>query len=154
MTTTSAWPLGQPAVGATAALSRTVGADDIDLFTRISGDRNPLHHDHQAAESSRFGQVVVQGGVTSAVLNAVVAEKLPGPGTVFMSVSWSFTAPVRPGDIITGHVEVTEARGDKPITGLNCSVTRDDGTVALAGTAVCWTMHMPGWEGSGDHEAR
>lgn len=148
MTTISAWPLGQPAVGATAAMSRTVSENDIELFTSISGDRNPLHYDTRAAESSRFGEIVVQGGVTSAVLNAVVAEKLPGPGTVFLSVSWSFTAPVRPGDVITGHVEVTETRGDKPITTLNCSVTRDDGTVALAGTAVCWTMPIPGAEGS------
>ncbi|OZM79682.1 MaoC family dehydratase [Pseudonocardia sp. MH-G8] len=148
MTTTSTWPLGKPAVGATAELSRTVREADIALFTTLSGDRNPLHYDTRAAESSRFGQIVVQGGVTSAVLNAVVAEELPGPGTVFLSVSWNFTAPVRPGDTITGRVEVTDARDDKPITKLSCSVTRDDGTVALEGTAVCWTMAMPGWEGS------
>ena len=148
MTTTSTWPLGKPAVGATAELSRTVRETDIALFTTISGDRNPLHYDTRAAESSRFGQIVVQGGVTSAVLNAVVAEELPGPGTVFLSVSWSFTAPVRPGDTITGRVEVTDARDDKPITMLSCSVTRDGGTIALEGTAVCWTMPMPGWERS------
>ncbi len=148
MTIASTWPLGQPAVGATAALSRTVGEDDIDLFTLLSGDRNPLHHDAAAAESSRFGEIVVQGGATSAVLNAVVAEKLPGPGTVFLSVAWNFTAPVRPGDTITGRVEVTDARADKPITHLTCHVTRDDGTVALEGSAVCWTMAMPGWAGT------
>ncbi len=150
MTTTSTWPLGKPAVGATAEMSRAVFENDIDLFTLISGDRNPLHYDARAAESSRFGRIVVQGGVTSAILNAVVAERLPGPGTVFLSVSWNFTAPVRPGDTITGRVEVTEARDDKPITTLNCSVTRADGTVALEGTAACWTMPMPDWEGT-DH---
>lgn len=148
MTSTSTWPLGKPAVGATAAISRTVSDMDIGLFTTISGDRNPLHYDSRAAESSRFGQIVVQGGITSAVLNAVVAEQLPGPGTVFLSVAWSFTAPVRPGDVIAGHVEITETRDDKPITRLNCSVTRDDGTVALSGTALCWTMPMPGWQGA------
>ena len=149
MTITSTWPLGQPAVGATAELSRTVGENDIDLFTLISGDRNPLHYDTAAAKSSRFGEIVVQGGITSAVLNAVVAEELPGPGTVFLSVAWNFTAPVRPGDTVTGRVEVTDARDDKPITHLTCNVTRDDGTVALEGSAVCWTMAMLGWSGNG-----
>jgi acyl dehydratase len=89
----------------------------------------------------------VQGGITTAILNAVVAEDLPGPGTVFLNVSWNFTAPVRPGDTITGRVEVTEVRDDKPITKLKTTVTRGDGTVALEGTAVCWTMAMPGRSG-------
>ena len=66
--------------GDSAELTRTVSDEDIALFTRISGDRNPLHYDPEAAKASRFGEIVVQGGVTSAILNAVVAEKLPGPG--------------------------------------------------------------------------
>ncbi|MDV6244903.1 MaoC/PaaZ C-terminal domain-containing protein [Rhodococcus opacus] len=65
-----------PTVGQTAELSRTVGDNDIALFTEISGDRNPLHDDQAAAEASRFGEIVVQGGITSAILNAVVAEEL------------------------------------------------------------------------------
>src|SRR6476661_1035987 len=133
-----------PIVGQTAQLSRTVLDRDIALFTEISGDRNPLHYDEAAAKASRFGEVVVQGGITSAILNAVVAEELPGPGTVFLNVSWDFTAPVRPGDTITGEVEVTEVREDKPITHLRTRVVRDDGTVALDGTAVCWTMDLDG----------
>jgi acyl dehydratase len=131
-----------PFVGQTAELSRTVDDNDIALFTQISGDRNPLHYDHAAAKASRFGEIVVQGGITSAILNALVAEKLPGPGTVFLEVSWAFKAPVRPGDTITGRVEVTSARTDKPITELKTSVTRDDGTVVLDGTAVCYTMDL------------
>src|SRR5690349_8725640 len=107
-----------PQVGQTAELSRTVCEDDIALFTRISGDRNPLHYDEAAAAASRFGEIVVQGGITSAILNAVVAEELPGPGTVFLKVDWTFIAPVRPGDTITGRVEVLSARTDKPITEL------------------------------------
>ena len=77
------WPHGAPAVGQRAERSRSVSADDIVRFTEISGDRNPLHYDRRAAAKTRFGEVVVQGGVTSAILNAVVAEDLPGPGTVF-----------------------------------------------------------------------
>ncbi|GAA1844774.1 MaoC family dehydratase [Brevibacterium marinum] len=129
-----------PVAGQTAELTRTVTRDDIVKFTDISGDRNPLHYDDNAAKSSKFGEIVVQGGITSAILNAVVAEELPGPGTVFLSVNWDFKAPVRPGDTITGRVEVIEARSDKPVTKLKTQVVRGDGTIALDGTAVCYTM--------------
>ena len=116
---------------------------DIERFTEISGDRNPLHYDEEVAKATRFGEIVVQGGVTSAILNAVVAEDLPGPGTVFLQVNWSFKAPVRPGDTITGLVEVLEVRADKPITKLRTRVTRDDGTVVLEGDSLCYTMPIP-----------
>ena len=138
----STWTNRQPQVGDTARLTRTVTEQDIGLFTEISGDRNPLHYDLELARRTRFGEIVVQGGVTSAVLNAVVAEELPGPGTVFLEVAWRFTAPVRPGDTITGEVEVTSVRDDKPITTLATRVVRDDGVVALEGTAVCYTMAL------------
>ncbi|RGE23654.1 MaoC family dehydratase [Leucobacter sp. wl10] len=131
-----------PAVGRTAEMSRVVTQDDIVRFTAISGDENPIHYDEEAARNSRFGEIVVQGGVTSAILNAVVAEKLPGPGTVFLNVNWDFQAPVRPGDTITGRVEVVEARQDKPVTKIKTEVVRDDGTVVLTGTAVCYTMSL------------
>src|SRR5215510_1604105 len=121
-------------------MSRTVSAADIELFTQISGDRNPLHYDLAAAQASRFGEIVVQGGITNAILNAVVAECLPGPGTVFLNVNWDFKAPVRPGDVITGRVEVLEARIEKPVTKLRTTVIRGDGTVALDGTVICYTM--------------
>ena len=133
-----------PAVGQTAEMRREVTAQDIVRFTEISGDRNPLHYDEQAARSSRFGELVVQGGVTSAILNAVVAEQLPGPGTVFLHVSWDFRAPVRPGDTITGRVEVVSARADKPVTELRTTVVRDDGTLVLDGTAVTYTLDLGG----------
>lgn len=136
------WPRGIPAVGQTAERTRAVSKRDIELFTEISGDRNPLHYDEDLASKTRFGEIVVQGGVTSAILNAVVAEDLPGPGTVFLQVDWSFKAPVRPGDEITGKVEVLEVRTDKPITKLRTSVVRGDGTVVLDGEALCYTMPL------------
>ena len=135
-----AWPNGIPEVGQTARRSREITARDIELFTEISGDRNPLHYDEEIAGASRFGGIVVQGGVTSAILNAVVAEDLPGPGTVFLQVNWSFKAPVRPGDTITGEVKVTRVREDKPITELETRVLLADGTLVLDGDAVCYTM--------------
>jgi acyl dehydratase len=129
----------RPRVGQIASRSRLVTRRDIELFTQISGDRNPLHYDADVAAATRFGGVVVQGGVTTAVLDAVVAEDLPGPGSVFLQLDLRFLAPVRPGDVITGTVEVAAARADKPITTLDVQVARDDGVVAVSGTAVCWT---------------
>jgi len=139
-TATDVWPNGMPEVGQKARRSRSVTARDIELFTEISGDRNPLHYDEEIARNTRFGGIVVQGGVISAILNAVVAEDLPGPGTVFIQVNWSFKAPVRPGDTIIGEVEVTQVRDDKPITELATRVLLADGSVVLEGTAVCYTM--------------
>jgi acyl dehydratase len=133
-------PRGMPTVGQKAQRLRTVTARDIELFTEISGDRNPLHYDEEVAKNTRFGGIVVQGGIISAILNAVVAEDLPGPGTVFLQVNWNFRAPVRPGDTITGEVEVTKVREDKPITELNTRVMLSDGSVVLEGNAVCYTM--------------
>jgi acyl dehydratase len=125
-------------VGDRASRSRTVEQADIERFTEISGDRNPLHYDRAAAEASRFGRIIVQGGVTSGLLNALVAEDLPGPGSVFLHVDWSFKAPVGPGDRITATAEVLEAREDKPIYKLATAVTDQDGTVVLDGTALVW----------------
>jgi acyl dehydratase len=126
-------------VGERAQRTRVVGERDIELFTELTGDRNPLHYDEAAAAASRFGGIIVQGGVTSGLLNAVVAEELPGPGSVFLHVDWSFRAPVRPGDEITAEVEVLEARADKPIARLRTTITNQDGTVVLDGEALVWT---------------
>ena len=129
----------QVGVGQTARRSRVVSSRDIELFTELTGDRNPLHYDEQAAERSRFSGIIVQGGVTTGLLNAVVAEDLPGPGSVFLQVDWSFKAPVRPGDEITAEVEVLEARTDKPITRLRTTISNQAGVVVLDGTALVWT---------------
>jgi acyl dehydratase len=125
-------------VGDSASRSRTVSARDIELFTELTGDRNPVHYDDELAARSRFGGLVVQGGVTSGLLNALVAEDLPGPGSVFLSVAWRFLAPVRPGDVITARAQVLSVREDKPVTELATTITNQDGTVVLDGTAVVW----------------
>jgi len=128
-----------PLVGERASRTRTIRARDIELFTELTGDRNPLHYDAEAAGASRFGGLVVQGGITSGLLNAVVAEDLPGPGSVFLHVEWDFRAPVRPGDEITAEVEVLEAREDKPLTKLRTTIANQEGTVVLDGWALVWT---------------
>ena len=144
----SIWPSGAPRTGQRAERTRKVSERDVELFTAISGDRNPLHYDEDLVRGTTFGEIIVQRGVTSAILNAVVAEELPGPGTVFLHVDWSFKAPVRPGDAITGSVEVLEVRTDNPITKLRTTVTSDDSTVALEGTALCYTVSLGGERGS------
>lgn len=136
-TTTSA-TTSAPAVGTRARRSRQVTTDDIERFTAMTGDRNPVHYDAGIARASRFGAIIVQGGVTSGLLNAVVAEQLPGPGSVFLETHWSYRAPVRPGQTITAEVEVLEARHDKPVTRLRTTITDDAGVVVLDGEAVVW----------------
>jgi acyl dehydratase len=128
-----------PTVGDKASRTRRVRREDIALFTELTGDRNPLHYDEEVAGRSRFGGLIVQGGVTTGLLNAVVAEDLPGPGSVFLHVDWSFKAPVKPGDEITAEVEVLEAREDKPITRLRTTIANQEGTIVLDGTALVWT---------------
>jgi acyl dehydratase len=129
-------------VGDTARRSKRISPRDIELFTELTGDRNPLHYDEAAASRSRFGRLIVQGGVTTGLLNAVVAEDLPGPGSVFLHVDWSFRAPVHPGDEITAEVEVLELREDKPLSTLRTTIVNQDGTVVLDGTAVVWTEQL------------
>jgi acyl dehydratase len=126
-------------IGDKATRSKLVSARDIALFTELTGDRNPLHYDDDAAARSRFGRLIVQGGVTTGLLNAVVAQDLPGPGSVFLHVDWSFRTPVYPGDEITAEVEVLELRGDKPIAKLRTTIANQDGSVVLEGTALVWT---------------
>ncbi len=125
-------------IGQNARRTRRVTARDIELFTELTGDRNPLHYDEQAAVRSRFGGIIVQGGVTSGLLNALVAEDLPGPGSVFLHVDWNFRAPVRPGDEITAEAEVVAIKEDKPICTLRTTITNQDGTVVLDGTALVY----------------
>jgi acyl dehydratase len=124
--------------GDVARRSRTVQASDIELFTAMTGDRNPIHYDPELAAATRFGGIVVQGGVTTGLLNALVAEDLPGPGSVFLEVSWRFLAPVRPGDVLTAEARVLEVRTDKPVTRLATTVRTGEGTVVVDGTAVVW----------------
>ena len=76
--------------------------------------------------------------MTSGLLNALVAEQLPGPGSVFLEVAWRFLAPVHPGDVITARAEVTATRSDKPVTTLATQVINQGGVTVLDGTAVVW----------------
>ena len=129
-----------PQVGDRAQRSLTLTAEHVRRFAEISGDRNPLHFDEDFAARTPFGKLVVQGGLTTGLLHALVAMDMPGPGTVFLSQDWKFTAPVFIGDTITAAAEVKSVHATKPVTELAVRVTRDDGTVVLEGTAWCYTF--------------
>lgn len=125
-------------VGQTATRSNTFTMRHVELFAEISGDRNPLHFDPDFVARTSFGRPVVHGGLTSGILNALVAEDMPGPGTVFMSMDLKFTAPVFVGDTVTATAEVLEVHPRKPVCRLAMRVERQDGTVVLEGTTWCY----------------
>jgi acyl dehydratase len=131
-----------PEVGEHVETKNDMTKRQIELFTEITGDRNPLHYDEELAEKSIFGGLIVQGGITSGILNTLVAEFLPGPGTVFLSVEWKFTKAVLVGDEITGRVEVTGVRTDKPICHLSTTVSNQHGDICLSGTATTYTVPL------------
>lgn len=133
---------GKPRVGQVAERSRRTSMRDVELFTEMTGDRNPLHYDEAAAARSPFGKLIVQGGVTSGLLNALVAEDLPGPGTVFLGMEWKFSKAVGVGEEITARVEVEAVRDDKPICTLNTTIVNGDGDVCLSGKATTYTVPL------------
>jgi acyl dehydratase len=129
-----------PAVGSRATWTRTFSAEDVAAYAEITGDRNPLHFDEDYAASTRAGRLIVHGGLTTGLFNALVAMELPGPGSVFLHQEWDYPAPAYIGDTVTAEAEVIEARADKPITKLRCVARRQDGTEVLRGECVVYTM--------------
>jgi acyl dehydratase len=128
------------AVGQTATRSLTLTLGHVRAFAELSGDYNPLHFDEAFAARTKFGRLVVQGGLTTGLLHALVAMDLPGPGTVFLSQNWKFTAPVYIGDTITAEARVLSVHASKPVTQLHFTVRRQDGETVLEGEAWCYTF--------------
>lgn len=127
-------------VGEKARRSLTLTQEHVNTFARLTGDYNPLHFDADFARATRFGGLVVQGGLTTGLLHALVAMDLPGPGSVFLSQNWKFTAPVYIGDTITAEAEVVSVHASKPVTQLKVLVTRQTGETVLEGEAWCYTL--------------
>lgn len=130
----------KPQPGQTATRSLTLTENHVRTYAELSGDYNPLHFDPQFAGKTRFGRLVVQGGLTTGLLHALVAMEMPGPGTVFLSQNWQFTAPVFIGDTITAEVEVIGVHANKPVCQLAVTVRRQDGETVLKGEAWCYTF--------------
>lgn len=129
-----------PTVGQVATRSLTLTAQHVEAFATITGDRNPLHFDADFTSRTKFGRLVVQGGLTTGLLHALVAMDMPGPGTVFLSQNWKFTAPVYIDDTIIATATVLSVHATKPVTQLAIRVTRNDGEVVLEGEAWCYTF--------------
>ena len=127
-------------VGQKAARSITLTPDHVKAFAELSGDYNPLHFDESFAAKTKFKKLVVQGGLTTGLLHALVAMDMPGPGTVFLNQNWKFTAPVFIGDTITAEAEVLSVHDTKPVTQLKIKVTRQNGEIVLEGDAWCYTF--------------
>ena len=145
MSTDSPWTrtlAGRPSEGAQTERSRTTTMRDVEMFTEMTGDRNPIHYDVDLAARSPFGGLIVQGGVTTGLLNAVVAEDLPGPGTVFLETSWRFVKAVRVGETITASVRVEHVRDDKPICRIETIVRNAAGEPCVVGTATTFTVPL------------
>jgi acyl dehydratase len=126
-------------VGQKAQRSATLTEEHVRLYSQITGDYNPLHVDADFAAATRFKKLIVQGGLTSGLLNAVVAMDLPGPGTVFLETRWRFTNPVFIGDTITAEVEILEVHATKPVSRIGVRIVRSDREVVLEGDAWCYT---------------
>jgi acyl dehydratase len=132
-----------PSVGQKARRSLRLTEEHVRTYAGLTGDYNPLHFDPAFAERTTFGRLVVQGGLTTGLLHALVATDLPGPGTVFLSQNWKFTAPVFIGDTITAEAEVLGVHETKPVTRLAMRVWRQDGETVLEGEAWCYRF-QPG----------
>lgn len=127
-------------VGQSATRSLTLTGEHVRKFAEISGDHNPLHFDEAFAAKTRFGRLIVQGGLTTGLLHALVATDLPGPGSVFLSQNWKFIAPVFIGDTITARAEVVSVHPSKPVTQLKVEIKRQDGETVLEGETWCYTF--------------
>ena len=127
-------------IGQKATRSITLTADHVKTFAELTGDHNPLHFDESFAAKTKFERLAVQGGLTTGPLNALVAMDMPGPGTVFLSQNWKFTAPVFIGDTISAEAEVVSVHESKPVSQLRITVTRQDGETVLEGEAWCYTF--------------
>jgi 3-hydroxybutyryl-CoA dehydratase len=125
-----------PKPGDKASRSLTITDETIRLFADLSGDHNPVHLDDAYAAGTRFGRRIAHGMLAASLISAALANELPGPGSVYLSQTLNFKAPVFPGDTVTATVEVQQVRPDKPIVTLSTVCTNQDGAVVLEGQAV------------------
>jgi phosphate acetyltransferase len=123
-------------IGDAARLERTLSAEDILLFAAVSGDVNPAHVDPEYADGTRFHGVVAHGMWGAALLSALIGTQLPGPGTIYLSQSLNFLAPVRVGDTLTVGVTVSAKDAERHHLTLDCRITNQHGKEVITGTAL------------------
>ena len=125
-------------VGQKASREMWVTPEMVKAYAEITGDYNPLHFDAEFTARTRFERLIVQGGITTGLLNALVAMDMPGPGSVFVSQSWIFPAPVYIGDTIRAEATVTSVYKGRPRSDMEFVVTNQDGAEVLTGEATIY----------------
>lgn len=123
-------------IGDFAQLSKTVEDKDVRVFAEVTGDNNPLHLDDEFASKTVFKRRIAHGILTAGLISAVIGSKLPGIGTIYISQTLNFLAPVYIGDVITAKVEVLEILKEGKRLRLKTQVTNQNGTVVLDGEAL------------------
>lgn len=121
--------------GMQATYSKTLTEADIVLFAAVSGDNNAVHTNEEFAASTRFGGRIAHGFLTASVISAAVANRLPGPGAVYLAQQMRFKAPVRPGDTLATRWLVVK-KLDKPkhaggIVVMKCEAKNQHGDVVV-----------------------
>jgi len=122
--------------GDKASRTQTISDQMVRSFAELTGDSNPVHLDDAYAAGTRFGRRIAHGMIAAGLISATLANDLPGPGTVYLSQTLQFKAPVFPGDTITATVEVKNVRPDKPLVTLSTICTNQDNKIVLEGEAV------------------
>jgi len=123
-------------VGDSAEITKTIEQADIHAFAEVTGDHNPVHVDEAFAQTTRFGRTIAHGMLTASLISAVLANKLPGEGSVYLGQTLKFVAPVFPGDRVTARVTVKEIREDKPILKLETICINQRGELVIRGEAT------------------
>lgn len=123
-------------VGDTASQTKTITDTDIHAFADLMGDHNPVHLDDDYAQKTRFGRRIAHGMLSASLISAVLANQLPGEGTVYLSQTLQFVAPVFPGDTVTARVTITKIREDKGIVTLATLCTNQRDEPLIKGEAV------------------
>jgi acyl dehydratase len=125
-----------PKVGDSASLTKSISLEEINQFAQVSGDVNPVHLDEEFAKKTRFGGRIAHGMWSASLISAVLGTKLPGPGTIYLSQTLTFKAPVLPGEPITATVKVLKVREDKRIVTLETFCENTKGQRVVEGEAV------------------
>lgn len=123
-------------VGDSAEITKTITEADVQAFAEVTGDHNPLHLDEAFAKTTRFGRRIAHGMLSASLISSVLANKLPGEGSVYLGQSLQFVAPVFPGDEVTARVTVKEIREDKPILKLETICVNQRGDTVIRGEAT------------------
>jgi acyl dehydratase len=122
--------------GDSAEITKTIEQADVDAFADLTGDHNPVHVDEEFAKTTRFGKRIAHGMLTASLISAVLANELPGEGSVYLGQTLQFVTPVFPGDEITARVTVKEMREDKPIVKLETVCVNQRDEVVIRGEAT------------------